>query len=102
VGLAWLDAGIVPFSTLDYLENKKLWEKWFPFEFICENMPGQFRGWFNALFWASVTLTGKTPFKTILGYETLKQEKWEINYFEFQNSVDHFIKYDYRSRWEAN
>ena len=30
VGDAWLDAGIVPFSTIGpYLENKKEWDKWF-------------------------------------------------------------------------
>jgi isoleucyl-tRNA synthetase len=77
VGDAWLDAGIVPFSTLNYLNDKKYWDDWFPAEFICENMPGQYRGWFNALMWASVALTGKTPFKSILGYETLKDEKGE-------------------------
>jgi len=77
VGDAWLDAGIVPFSTLDYLNKKQYWKQWFPADFICENMPGQYRGWFNALFWASITLTGKAPFKTILGYETLKDEKGE-------------------------
>ena len=60
-----------------YLTNKKEWEKWFPADLISENMPGQFRGRFNALFWSSVTLTGKAPFKTILGYETLKDEKGE-------------------------
>jgi len=75
VGDAWLDAGIVPFSTLNYLTNKKEWEKWFPADFISENMPGQFRGWFNSLFWSSVTLTGKAPFKALFGYETLKDEK---------------------------
>ncbi len=75
VGDAWLDAGIVPFSTIGpYLENKKEWEEWFPADFICENMPGQFRGWFNALLWSSVALMGKSPFKTILGYETVKDE----------------------------
>jgi len=77
VGDAWLDAGIVPFSTLNYLGNKKNWQKWFPAELISENMPGQYRGWFNALFWASVTLTGKAPFKSVFGYETLKDEKGE-------------------------
>ncbi len=78
VGDAWLDAGIVPFSTIGpYLINKKEWEKWFPADLICENMPGQFRGWFNALFWASITLTGKAPFKKLFGYETLKDEKGE-------------------------
>ncbi len=77
VGDAWLDAGIVPFSTLNYLNYKSFWKKWFPADFISENMPGQYRGWFNALFWASIALTGKAPFKSILGYETLKDEKGE-------------------------
>lgn len=75
VGDAWLDAGIVPFSTLDYLEDKKFWKVWFPADFICENMPGQYRGWFNALYWTSGMLTGKAPMKAILGYETVKDEK---------------------------
>ena len=90
VGDAWLDAGITPFSTLDYLNNKKYWQEWFPFEFICENMPGQYRGWFNALLWASVTLTGKAPFKSILGYETLKDEKGE----EMHKSKGNIIWFD--------
>ncbi|MDP2926141.1 MAG: isoleucine--tRNA ligase [Nanoarchaeota archaeon] len=78
VGDAWLDAGIVSLSTIGpYLTNKKEWEKWFPADMISENMPGQFRGWFNALFWASVTITGKAPFKSLFGYETLKDEKGE-------------------------
>lgn len=77
VGDAWLDAGIVPFSTLNYIGNKKYFDEWFPAEMICENMPGQYRGWFNALMWASVTITGKAPFKRVLGFETLKDEKGE-------------------------
>ena len=77
VGDAWLDAGIVPFSTLDYLTDRKHWKKWFPTDLISESMPGQSRGWFNALMWASVAITGKVPFKSLLGYETLKDEKGE-------------------------
>ena len=77
VGDAWLDAGIVPFSTLNYLNDNKYWKEWFPADLICENMPGQYRGWFNALFWASAELTGKAPTKAVLGYETLKDEKGE-------------------------
>ena len=77
VGDAWLDAGIVPFSTLDYLNNKTHWKKWYPAELISENMPGQYRGWFNALFWAGITLAGKAPFKSLFGYESLKDEKGE-------------------------
>jgi isoleucyl-tRNA synthetase len=75
VGDAWLDAGIVPFSTLNYLTDKEYWKKWFPADLISESMPGQSRGWFNALMWASVALTGKAPYKSLLGYETLKDEK---------------------------
>lgn len=75
VGDAWLDAGIVPLSTLGYLNDNENWKQWFPAELISENLPGQYRGWFNALFWASVTLTGKAPFKSLYGYETLKDEK---------------------------
>lgn len=78
VGDAWLDAGIVPFSTIGpYLKNKKEWERWYPADLISENIPGQFRGWFNALFWSGVSLTGKAPFKALFGYETLKDEKGE-------------------------
>ena len=40
-------------------------------------MPGQSRGWFNALFWASITLTNMAPFKSLFGYESLKDEKGE-------------------------
>lgn len=77
VGDVWLDAGIVPFSTLGYLSDRNHWKKWFPADFITENMPGQCRGWFNALMWAGVALTGKTPFGSVLGHETVKDEKGE-------------------------
>ena len=77
VGDAWLDAGIVMFSTLDYLNNKSYWKQWYPAELISENMPGQYRGWFNAIMWAGVALSGKAPFKAMFGYETLKDEQGE-------------------------
>ena len=90
VGDAWLDAGIVPFSTLNYLGDRKYWEKWFPADMISESMPGQARGWFNALMWASVALTGKVPFKSLFGYETLKDEKGE----EMHKSKGNAISFD--------
>lgn len=87
VGDAWLDAGIVPFSTLNYLTDKKYWKKWFPADLISESMPGQSRGWFNALMWASVAITGKAPFKSLYGYETLKDEKGEEMHKSKGNSI---------------
>jgi len=87
VGDAWLDAGIVPFSTLNYLNDKKSWEMWFPADLISESMPGQARGWFNALMWASIAITGKLPFKSLFGYETLKDEKGEEMHKSKGNSI---------------
>ena len=87
VGDAWLDAGIVSFSTLNYLTDRKYWEKWFPADLISESMPGQSRGWFNALMWASIAITGKAPFKSLFGYETLKDEKGEEMHKSKGNSI---------------
>jgi isoleucyl-tRNA synthetase len=39
VGNPWLDAGIVPYSTLHYTTNHEYWEEWFPADFICESLP---------------------------------------------------------------
>ena len=49
VGNPWLDAGIVPFSTMKYNRDRAYWQKWFPADFITECFPGQFRNWFYAL-----------------------------------------------------
>jgi isoleucyl-tRNA synthetase len=49
VGNPWLDAGIVPFSTLHYREEPDYWADWFPADFITESFPGQFRNWFYSM-----------------------------------------------------
>ena len=74
VGDCWLDAGIVPFSTLNYLHDRAYWEKWFPAEFIVE-MREQIRLWFYSMLFMSVTLTGETPYKSALVYEKVHDEK---------------------------
>ncbi|MHB1458591.1 MAG: isoleucine--tRNA ligase [Armatimonadota bacterium] len=74
VGDCWLDAGIIPFSTLDYMnEDKSYWEKWFPAEFICE-MREQIRLWFYSMLFMGVTLEGRTPYKAALVYEKVHDE----------------------------
>uniref|UniRef100_A0A7C3Z0X9 Isoleucine--tRNA ligase n=1 Tax=candidate division WOR-3 bacterium TaxID=2052148 RepID=A0A7C3Z0X9_UNCW3 len=75
VGNPWLDAGIVPFSTLNYLKDRRYWQEWFPFDFITESFPGQFRNWFYAILTMSTVLENREPVKTILGYALLKDEK---------------------------
>jgi isoleucyl-tRNA synthetase len=75
VGNPWLDAGIVPYSTMGYNTNRRYWEEWFPADFVTESFPGQFRNWFYALLAMSTMMTGRAPFRTLLGYALVRDEK---------------------------
>ncbi len=77
VGNPWLDAGIVPFSTMGYYQDKDYWKKWFPADLICESFPGQFKNWFYAIIVMSQVLENTNPVKTIYGYASVKDEKGE-------------------------
>ena len=68
VGDCWLDAGIVPFSTLDWLHDRKDWERWFPADYIVE-MVEQVRLWFYSQLFFSVVLTGKAPYRVCEAFE---------------------------------
>lgn len=71
VGNPWLDAGIVPFSTVSYLTDKSYWKQWFPFDFITESFPGQFRNWFYSLLAMAAVLSDTAPFKNVLGHASV-------------------------------
>jgi isoleucyl-tRNA synthetase len=95
VGDVWLDAGIVPFSTLGWqnpelieegyatgaargltradLPDHAYWEQWFPADWVSE-MREQIRLWFYSQLFMSVTLTGQAPYRTVLGYEKMLDE----------------------------
>ncbi|PIS32254.1 hypothetical protein COT40_00990 [Candidatus Peregrinibacteria bacterium CG08_land_8_20_14_0_20_41_10] len=73
VGDCWLDAGIVPYSTLKYLSNRKYWQKWFPVESICE-MQAQIRLWFYSMLFMSVVLEDKAPYQNVLTHGTVVAE----------------------------
>lgn len=94
VGNPWLDAGIVPFSTMGYFTNRAEWEKWFPADFITECFPGQFRNWFYALLAMSTMLAGRAPFKVLLGHALVRDEHGEEmhkskgNAIAFEAAVD--------------
>jgi isoleucyl-tRNA synthetase len=77
VGNPWLDAGIVPFSTLGYRRDRAYWSRWFPADFITECFPGQFRNWFYALLTMSTVLENREPFKTLLGHASVHDENGE-------------------------
>ena len=74
VGNPWLDAGIVPFSTMGYTEDRDEWRKWFPADFITESFPGQFRNWFYSMLAQSTALVNEAPYKTVLGFALLRDE----------------------------
>src|SRR5206468_6525370 len=95
VGDVWLDAGIVPFSTLGWenaewspegyatgaakglttadLPDHAYWEKWFPADWVSE-MREQIRLWFYSQFFMSVVLVGTSSYKRVLGYEKILDE----------------------------
>ena len=73
VGDVWLDAGIVPFTTLGYFEDKDGWAKNFPAEWMTE-MSEQVRLWFYSQLLMSVTLTGRAPYENVLCYSSVVKE----------------------------
>jgi isoleucyl-tRNA synthetase len=87
VGNPWLDAGIVPYSTLDYSSNKKYWDKWFPADFVVECFPGQFRNWFYSLLAMSATMESKAPFKTLLGHALVKDSTGKDMHKSWGNAI---------------
>ena len=76
VGNPWLDAGIVPYSTMGYNRDREYWKKWFPADFITECFPGQFRNWFYAILAMSTMMEKQPPFKILLGHG-LVRDQWD-------------------------
>ena len=70
VGDCWLDAGVVPFSTLDWLHDRAYWEQWFPADYIVE-MVEQVRLWFYSQLFFSVVLTGEAPYRVCQSFQPM-------------------------------
>jgi isoleucyl-tRNA synthetase len=87
VGNPWLDAGIVPFSTMGYNRDRAYWEKWFPADFVTESFPGQFRNWFYAMLAMSTMMVGRAPFKTLLGHGQVRDQRGEEMHKAKGNSI---------------
>jgi isoleucyl-tRNA synthetase len=88
VGNPWLDAGIVPFSTMHYREDPAYWAKWFPADFITESFPGQFRNWFYSMLAMSTVLRREEPFRTIFGYALVFGEDGRPMHKSWGNAID--------------
>jgi len=91
VGNPWLDAGIVPFSTLNYQQTQAgntsalNWHDWYPADLVLECFPGQFRNWFYSLLSLSTMMMWdadnplpaeqKKPFKNLFGHRLVMNEQ---------------------------
>ncbi len=71
----WFDSGSMPFAQHHYpFENKELFEKSFPAQFISEGID-QTRGWFYALQAISTALFNKSPYETCIANGMVVDEK---------------------------
>jgi isoleucyl-tRNA synthetase len=109
VGDVWLDAGIVPFSTLGWqspawvengyatgasagisgadLPDHAYWEQWFPADWVSE-MREQIRLWFYSQLFMSVALIGDAPFRKVLGYEKMLDEQGREMHGSWGNMIE--------------
>jgi isoleucyl-tRNA synthetase len=109
VGDVWLDAGIVPFSTLGWqnpveierghatgaarglstadLPDHAYWETWFPADWVSE-MREQIRLWFYAQLFMSVVLVDRAPYRKVLSYEKLLDETGREMHGSLGNAID--------------
>ncbi len=109
VGDVWLDAGIVPFSTLGWenpewiaegyatgaangltqadLPDHPYWEEWFPADWVSE-MREQIRLWFYSQLFMSVALTGRAPYRKVLGYEKMLDESGREMHGSWGNMIE--------------
>jgi isoleucyl-tRNA synthetase len=109
VGDAWLDAGIVHFSTLGWqspewvehgnatgaaagltgadLPDHAYWEEWFPADWVSEGR-AQIRLWFYSQCFMAVTLDGRSPYRSVLTYENLLDETGREMHKSWGNSIE--------------
>jgi isoleucyl-tRNA synthetase len=87
VGDCWLDAGITPFSTKKYFEDKKFFNNNFPSEYVCE-MVEQLKLWFYSMLVMGVVLEGRAPYTKVVTYQYVKDENGNEFHKSGGNSMD--------------
>jgi isoleucyl-tRNA synthetase len=86
----WFDSGAMPFAQLHYpFENKELFEKIFPGDFIAEGID-QTRGWFYTLHNIATALFNKPAYKNIIVNELILDAKGVKMSKSKGNTVDPF------------
>jgi isoleucyl-tRNA synthetase len=109
VGDAWLDAGIVPFSTLGWqspewvddgnatgsaaglthapLPDHAYWEEWFPADWVSE-MREQIRLWFYSQSFMAIALDGRSPYRSVLTYEKVYDQDGKAMHKSAGNMIE--------------
>src|SRR5438034_10614333 len=109
VGDAWLDAGIVPLSTLGWQNETRVehgygtgaaeglsgadlpdyayWEQGFPADWISESRE-QIRLWFYAISFMAMTLVGRLPYRSVLAYERVRDEHGKEMHKSTGNAIE--------------
>jgi isoleucyl-tRNA synthetase len=108
VGDCWLDAGIVPFSTLGWHNRERIeagyaegagegvtvadlpdhahWERWYPADWVSE-MREQIRLWFYSMLFMGVVLDGRAPYRRVLTYEKVNDETGRPMHKSWGNAI---------------
>jgi isoleucyl-tRNA synthetase len=109
VGDAWLDAGIVHFSTLGWqspewiedgnatgaargltgadLPDHAYWEEWYPADWVSEGR-AQIRLWFYSQCFMAITLDGRQPYRSVLTYENVLDEHGREMHKSWGNAIE--------------
>ena len=86
----WFDSGSMPFAQHHYpFENKELFERQFPADFISEAVD-QTRGWFYSLLAISTLIFNKAPFKNVIVLGHVQDENGQKMSKSKGNAVDPF------------
>ena len=86
----WFDSGAMPFAQRHYpFENKELFEKQFPADFISEAVD-QTRGWFYSLLAESTILFNQAPYKNVIVLGHVQDENGQKMSKSKGNAVDPF------------
>lgn len=86
----WFDSGAMPFAQYHYpFENKELFERQFPAQFISEAVD-QTRGWFHSLLAESTLLFNKAPYQNVIVLGHVQDEHGQKMSKSKGNAVDPF------------
>ncbi|MGZ7066988.1 MAG: isoleucine--tRNA ligase [Methanobacterium sp.] len=61
----WIDSGVAGWAALHYPKEKKMFEEWFPYDFITEGHD-QTRGWFYSQLGCGIIALDQIPYKSVL------------------------------------